>query len=613
MKRHLVLIAAPFALLIFSLCFLRSWDYGIVNLDDYLYLTKHSSVFEWRGWDSVCDFFMNVEEGIWMPLTWMSYAIDYLIFGNWYGGFHIHSIAIHLINGCLLFVFLRELFCERNSRHVEFLCLAATAIWVVHPLRCESVIFLASRKDVLSFFWELLALICWTNGSKRQQANKKGNLLTFFAFVFFVTGSFCKPSIMTFPLLCCLIDVFIIREIHPLRYIAPVMYMFFLGGFAAWQQSAGGATVDPFEQPLWGRLIGACAAFGIYLRNFVWPQWLAPQCVKTWPDLPRFWLPGLVLSFIWGIWLVRRFTQYLSKRMQFASISAVEGLPLLIRFKICPDILFVGMAWFVVALAPMLGIASFGYHSFADRFTYIPAVGLSIVIVELLKRISNRIMRKTSVIVSFCIAGIFSAVSWRQTGFWKNDYTLFSHTLSVDGDHNGAAHGILANWYFEFPHDLQRAVESFEKALERNIDYVMPCFNVYIIALSESGNIDKIPEAMRKFCKAVIDHLGEERAVQVWDSDCGLTNDERFYRSMYFSCRLAWFLADVKDLPLADEIVSQLKGPAIEKDPIWLYLLMKYNINKGEINEVNRIRNLLLKGTGRPGYIQFRYARKMGF
>lgn len=548
-----------------------------------------------------------------MPLTWMSYAIDYLIFGNWYGGFHIHSIIVHLINGYLLFVLLRELFGQKNDHYVDVLCLAATAIWVVHPLRCESVVFLASRKDVLSFFWELLALICWTQGSRRYQMNENGTLLTVSAFAFFIIGSLCKPSIMTFPILCCLVDIFIIREIRLLRYIAPVMYMLFLGGFAAWQQSAGGATADPFGQPLWGRLLGACAAFGIYLRNFAWPQWLAPQCVKTWPDLPRFLLPGVVISCLWGVWLVRQLMKYWAKRMQIVSLDRKGGFPVLIRFEIIPDFLLAGMAWFLIALAPMLGIASFGYHSFADRFTYIPAVGLSIIVVELFIHLRKTIIRKTSVMVLLLVIAALSAATWRQTGFWKDDYTLFSHTLTVDGDHNGAAHGILANWYFEFPHDLQRAVESFDKALERNVDYVMPCYNIYIIALSESGNVDKIPKAMRTFQEAVVKHIGEERASEVWLSDIGLTKEERFYRSMYYSCRLAWFLADRKDLPSARDIVEQLKGPAVEKDPIWLYLIMKYRMLAGEKDEADRLRALLLKGTGRPGYIQFRYAQKRGF
>ena len=278
-----------------------------------------------------------------MPLTWLSYSIDYMLFGDWFGGFHLHSILVHAANSCLVFLLLLSAFSGAGRASAAVPCLLASIFWAVHPLRCESVVFLASRKDVLSFFWELLALICWVSGTRRNVAGRGAMLHTALAIVLFAVAAMCKPSVMTFPLLCLLIDAFIFREVRVLRYIAPVACMVFLGAFAAWQQKAGGATFDPFNQPLYGRVLGAVAAFGIYLRNTVWPQWLAPQCVKTWPALPRFFWPGLAITGAAAWWLVSRALRYWDERNETYEAHQFRPARLrlrgarMVRGRHCPD------------------------------------------------------------------------------------------------------------------------------------------------------------------------------------------------------------------------------------------------------------------------------------
>lgn len=610
MKKHGSVVLIVIALLLIAgacCCFLRCWDYGIVDLDDYIYLLYHDQVSNFSGLRSLKYFFTSVEEGIWMPLTWMSYAVDYMLFGDWFGGFHLHSVFIHAINACLVFWLLRMLF-DGDGRTTT-LCLLASLAWAVHPLRCESVVFLASRKDVLSFFWELLALICWVGGSRRNLNGQGATWQTALATLFFVVASMCKPSVMTFPVLCFLIDAFIHREVRMFRYAAPVAYMLFLGAFAAWQQKSGGATFDPFHQPLHGRMLGAVAAYGIYVRNTVWPQWLAPQCVKTWPDLPRFLLPGLTITGAAAWYLVRRALGYWDGRREIVTVHRWHGVPARLTSSAERDYAFASIAWFSVAIAPMLGIASFGYHSFADRFTYIPAVGLSVLLVHLARRLPRGAQTAASAALLAACAAL-AVRTWHQTGYWEDDDKLFSHTLEVDGDHNGCAHGILANWSFEFPHDLERSVEEFDKALGRDMNYVMPCYNIYVIALAESGREGRILEALRRYRDEVGRQVGPERASAVWGGNYGLGKDEQFYRSMYHCCRLAWNLADGNvSLRGAEGIVSQLDGPALEKDPVWLYLLMKYNLLSGNEGEASRLLDLLLAPKGKVGYIQFRYLR----
>ena len=598
---------------LFATCFARCWNYGIVDLDDYIYLLYHDQVSNFSGLHSLKYFFTSVEEGIWMPLTWLSYAMDYMLFGDWFGGFHLHSIFLHTVNACLVWWLLRILFCDVKACHspfVDLVCLLGALVWAVHPLRCESVVFLASRKDVLSFFWELLALICWVKGSRRNLEGRGAALPTALAVLFFVIASMCKPSVMTFPVLCFLLDAFIFREVRIFRYVAPVAYMLFLGAFAAWQQKMGGATLDPFGQPLYGRVLGAIAAFGIYIRNFVWPQWLAPQCVKTWPAMPRFLLPGLAITAAWGGYMYFKAMRYWNLRKESISVVKWDDVPVRLTSTLPQDFIFTGVSWFAIAIAPMLGIASFGYHSFADRFTYIPSVGLSIILVAVITGFKSKLLRYFAVSAIFVAVVALALRTWHQTGYWENDCKLFSHTIEVDGEHNGAAHGILANWYFEFPHDLGKSVAEFDKALARDINYVMPCYNVYIIALSESGQENRIYERLNLYQKEVERQVGPDRAREIWNSDVGLEKDEQFYRSMYYCCKLAWNLADGDvNMQGAEKIVSQLSGKALEQDPVWLYLLMKYHRLSGNIEESDRLLDLLLAPKGKVGYIQFRYLR----
>ena len=597
--KHLKTIFGILAILVSVGCFLRCWDYGIVNLDDYIYLTSHASVHTWQGWASVWDFLTNVKEGIWMPLTWFSYAADCAMFGRWYGGFHLHSIAIHAVNACLVWWFLRLVF--RSRPCAEGLCLIGALIWAIHPLRCESVVFLASRKDVLSFFWEILALICWVRGGTRN---------TVWASVFFVVGSCCKPSVMTFPVLCFLIDAFVLRRVRTVRYVFPVLYMLFLGGFAAWQQSVGGATCEFGDEPLWGRVLGACAGFGIYLRNFVWPQWLAPQCVNIWPRMPRFLLPGLVISAVYAFLLCRRAAEYWGNRARTLSVRWREDFPALLTNDVPADPFFAGVAWFAVAIAPMLGIANFGYHAFADRFTYIPAVGLSIATVCLLDRAVRTCGRRP--VLAFGVACVCALLptTWRQTGFWENDLTLFSRTLEVDGEDSGFAHRCLGDYYFEVAHDLERAAAEYEKGLRTGFRYMIDVFPLYVLTLCELGREDEVADKLDRLVDEIERRRGHEIAMRIMSGKEPLEPIDGFYRTIYFASKIAWWVSDRRTLDVAEEALERGRSDIYETDPLWVYLRWKFHALKGDKAEADRLHAKLTSSALGFGYVTFRFLRK---
>lgn len=589
--------AACLALIVLStVCFLRCWDYGLINLDDYSYLTVRPYVSTWQGWSSVRDFLTNTGDGVWMPLTWFSYAFDFLVFGNWFGGFHLHSVAIHCLNACLVWHFLRLVFRERKD--LGGLCLVGALVWAVHPLRCESVVFLASRKDVLSFFWEILALICWVRGGTRN---------TVLSSAFFVAGSLCKPSVMTFPVLCLLVDAFVIRRVRMLRYVFPVAYMLFLGGLASWLQASGGATVQFAQEPLWGRLLGACAGFGIYLRNFVWPQWLAPQCLNVWPKLPRFLLPGLVISAVYGLCLFRKALVYWESRRELVAVERLDGIPVAFESKAPADLPFVGAAWFAIAVAPMLGISNFGYHAFADRFTYIPAVGLSILVVIALGWAAKRV-GKTPVLVLSSVAVLsLMGATWWQTGFWENDYRLFSRTLEVDGDSNAFAHSNLGYYHFECHHDLTNAVAEYEAAMEIDISYVINGFPIYMIALGELGRDDELSRRLDTFVEAFERRFGRDRAMQILSNATLTDREDRYFRFIYRASKFALWLTDRDSFGAIEEFLAEEKCDEFEEDPVWLYLRWKFYRLKGDRPEADRLfRKLTDPKSGRE-FMRFRF------
>lgn len=573
-SRRLAIMAVLLAL-VGATPYLRAWNYGLVNFDDYAYLVAHSWLWEGSAAATLLHCLTEVGDAIWMPLTWLSYAADCAMFGDWAGGFHLHSICLHGINAALVGLFLRELFGDRCGWAVWL----GTAVWALHPLRCESVVLLSSRKDVLSFLFELLALLCWVRGSKSPPAAERR--LTLFALALFLLGVACKPSVMTFPLLCLTVDAFILRRLDIRRHAWPLALAAAVGMFVGWQQRVGGALSDGSGETIVMRLADSVAAFGIYLRNSAWPKDLALQCVKRWPDLPRFIVPGAVLS------------------ASFCAILIWRGL----RFRANParaDGLLAGLLWFAVALFPMLGLVSFGYHAFADRFTYIPAVGLSIALVDLLVAAARRFpgARRT-----FCVAGMGLAVAlglaaWRQTGFWRDDFTVFSHTLEVDGDSNGLAHQSLGSWYFEFPHDLAKSVWHFERSISNDgIRHMGSCYLIYVFALCELKQIEKAGRAMADFER----HLANGRAAGGANADHANT--------LYMYGKVAWWIADPETRELAEAYLAE-NVRADDPGPVWTYLRWQLAVQKGEEKQADAYRAELTKPHRMTDYIDFRYLRR---
>ena len=564
------------AVFVFSaFAFIRASGYGLVNFDDYLYVERIPSGL--GGW------FSDLSCGIWMPLTWASYALDRFLFGLHYGLWHLTSILVHGMNAVLVYVFFSNLL-KRRQGDVLFVALPVliALLWAAHPLRVESVAALSSRKDVLSLFFELIALVAWLKGRREWDV---------LACVFFVLGSFCKPSVMTFPLLCLVVDAFALGRLDLRRYAFPAVFAVFIGLFATYQQKAGGATVDMFHEGMLPRLVDSASAFGIYVRNTVWPQWLAPQCMKKFPMMPHLWAWGLLSSFIVGSICIQRSLPYIA-----SAFRQLKAKRFVLDFE-REDLIAAGLTWFVIAIAPMLGVANFGFHAFADRFTYIPALGLGFFVIVAFEWMDNPAHRKLLYGGAALAVVALGLRTWHQTAYWSDDGALFTRTLEVDGEPNAVAHASLGAYHFEFTHDLESSVRHFALAEKQDIRFMMIAFNVYVFGLCELGRTDEVPRLLSRFR-------------EVWDATTGCDRDsplDRRFKAIYIESEIAFLASEAGNVEKAERMLNQWYPPGVRTGPTVPYLRWRIALRKGDELGAARALDELSKYIHGKGYLKFRY------
>jgi len=473
----------------------RSFKQGAVSIDDYTYVVEHEEVY---GGVPAFDFkwiFRNSGHGIFMPLTWLSYIADCEIARHMtppdaaldvcesvrFRVMHVHSSLLHGVNAALVFVFLL-LLSKALPKPAPFAAAVCALFWGAHPLRVESVVWIASRKDLVSFFWLALALLSW--GRWRLSAAGPSIRLSrpyWLANAFLVVGALAKPSVMVFPGLAFLVDYLVLRKVRLrkdgtwdfrglLVYLVPVALGFAIAAEATAFQNVGGAMED--VKPFWYRCLNACVSYGVYLKNEAWPFDLAVECLMRYPRPPNFLVPGLALFGVCMVYFHRRF-----KTLKATDYAVAHA-----------DLPFAGMLWFCGALIPFVGIVGFGSHAFADRFTYIPSLGLSIAALGLLTHVRCRAWHlPTAAGAVLCLV----PVSWRQVGFWDNEGTLWERTLAVDGDGNYIANVALGQYLFDEPHDVKAALSCFDRAYVANPGFVMNFGMTYMNLLSEAGEDER--------------------------------------------------------------------------------------------------------------------------
>jgi tetratricopeptide (TPR) repeat protein len=403
----------------------------IVNFDDHAYIIGNSSVREGLTYSGAIWAFTTVHSYNWHPLTWMSHMLDVQLFGLNPWGHHLVNILFHVANSLLLFVILRKLTAAFWGS------LLVAALFALHPLHVESVAWIAERKDMLSTFFGFLAILAYVDFARSSKT-----VTYLLVFLFFVLSLMAKPMFVTLPFVLLLLDYWPLSRWHSSLFDSgvaiteskpralsslimekvPLFTLAIASGAVTYyvQKKAGAFNMDT---PLLLNMGNGLISYVKYIAKMFWPHPLA----AIYPFNPdEINLLNVIAA---GIFL-----------------SAVSYLALR-QMKNRPYFL-VGWLWYLGTLIPVIGLVRIGDHAFADRYTYIPLIGLFVTLVWGVHELIQRLHLKKEIVVALSIV-VLSVLSLRtigQTKYWKNDIVLFEHAIEVT-DNNAPAHKRLGSAY----------------------------------------------------------------------------------------------------------------------------------------------------------------------
>jgi len=383
-----------------------------VNYDDDRYITENPHVHNGLTWRTITWAFTATEQGNWHPLTWLSHALDYQLFHQNPAGHHFTSLLIHAANAVLLFLFL--MYATRRLGPSLFVA----ALFALHPINVESVAWVAERKNVLCtfFFFATLIAYCWY---ARQPGWRR--YLVFGGS--FALGLMSKPMVITLPFVLLLLDYWPLGRIRgghadataaPLSKLVveklPLIALSAASAVITMQaQRAGGAMRSTAQFSLAVRLENAVMAYAMYLWKMIWPSHLSPIYPHPGDSLAG-WQVGtsaLVLLAMTAVALKFRARRYL----------------------------LTGWLWFLGTLVPVIGLVQVGDQAMADRYAYIPLVGIFIMIAWGIADLadSKQIGLVVRVIPAACVLLALSFATNRQLGYWSSNYDLWTHAVAVTG------------------------------------------------------------------------------------------------------------------------------------------------------------------------------------
>ncbi|HOU50158.1 MAG TPA: tetratricopeptide repeat protein [Smithella sp.] len=387
-----------------------------------------------------------VVSGNWHPLTMLSHMLDWALFGAHPAGHHIVSLIFHIGAVVFLFLFLKKT--TGNPWTSGF----AAAIFALHPLRVESVAWAAERKDVLSMFFGMACLYAYAFYAENSKPSRYMLCLILFAL-----SLMSKPMLVTLPFVLLLIDYWplgrwqsapfanrsLIREKIPFIILSIISIILTL-----WAQNKGGLVIPMENIPFSVRALNAIISYVAYLGKFFWPSNLAIHYPYEFPF--PLWQLLLSLLILTGISVT---VIYQIKKMPF---------------------LFVGWYWYLGTLIPVLGLIQVASQAMADRYTYLPSIGIAVMLSWGVKffLVKNESRKKVLVPSAIAVLFILSIITWKQCGYWKNSITLFQHALQVTND-NYMAHGGLAIALLNENKPLE-AIEHLNQALR-----IKPLYQFY--------------------------------------------------------------------------------------------------------------------------------------
>jgi Flp pilus assembly protein TadD len=381
---------------------------GFLNLDDPSYVVLNTSVHTAPNLSGIAYAFRAVQQGTWQPLVFLSFMFDWMLYGLNPLGYHLTNLLLHIATTLLLYYVFRRMTGSPWKSGV------AAALFCLHPLHVESVAWVSERKDTLSAFFWVLTMLTYVHYTARPNIWRYALLA-----LTFIAGLLSKSMLVTLPIVLLLMDYWplgrmqkglwkLVIEKLPLLGLVLVSVVITLI-----TQHSAAATISLARFPIIPRFENVVVAYASYIGKMFWPLNLG----VLYPlPLNHQLLP---------IWKVA------------GSVILLGGISIIVlRRKCSRGYLKFGWLWYIITLLPVIGIIQVGYQSMADRYTYIPLIGLFVMIVWGLPDAfaSLHSIRKGSAYLP-AITGVVlvatMACTWRQLGFWHDDVRLYEHTLSM--------------------------------------------------------------------------------------------------------------------------------------------------------------------------------------
>jgi tetratricopeptide (TPR) repeat protein len=444
---RILLISIALTVIILAL-YMQVGNHEFLNYDDSLYVTENPHVSSGITGKNIIWAFASVEQYNWHPVTWLSHMADAQFYGMNPRGHHLTNVFIHALSSLLLlFLLTRFTGSLWQSSFVAFL-------FALHPLHVESVAWVAERKDVLSAFFCFLTLFYYSGYVSKQKP-----ALYILSLTTFVLGLMSKPMLVTLPIVMLLMDFWPLeRCLHEekgqgqklsatgfqLKALVKDKIPFFAFSLLSsvitiYAQNRGGAINSLDEMPIWFRIGNALVAYVKYIINTIWPKNLA----VFYPfhlSIPIWQVIGSLLLLI-----------------------LVSGATIRVRHR--HPYLLVGWFWYLITLVPVIGLIQVGSQSMADRYTYIPLIGLFIMAAWGVPSLARGLKHREGILALLAIAVIIASatLTWQQIGYWQDGVSLFRHALQFTTG-NYAAHKNLGLAFFS-KGDLDAAIKEYQEAL----------------------------------------------------------------------------------------------------------------------------------------------------
>ncbi|HEY2713468.1 MAG TPA: tetratricopeptide repeat protein [Chthoniobacterales bacterium] len=395
----------------------RATTFGFFNYDDSFYVYENASINHGLTKAGLIRAFTHPLVGNWHPLTSISLMLDAQWSGLHAGGYHLVNVILHSLAVLLLFFLLRMM--TRRIWRSAFVA----AVFAIHPLRAESVVWISERKDVLSAVFFFLGLMAYVRYVRKPPALGRYLLVA----LCLTLGLLSKAMLVSFPFLLLLLDYWPLGRFHPASLakarwlvLEKIPLLLPVAAIAAATMVAQGlARQAAHDWPLRWRIDNALVSIWIYLRQMFWPQHLA----VFYPH-PKDTL---------GIWIV------------IAALAGIIAVTVaVLRFGRKRPYLITGWLWYLVMLVPVIGLIQVGLQAHADRYTYLPQIGIYLLLAWGVADLAAELPRKKLILSVAGGATLVALIllSSRQVGYWSNSIRLWQHTLAVTTGNDVAERGL---------------------------------------------------------------------------------------------------------------------------------------------------------------------------